>query len=70
MVFDERSSINNAGIAILIQLLSTSKKRDQRIAIAGLSEHFKKIFYIVGIPKIAKIFDHEKEAVDFFSDSG
>ena len=70
MVFDERSSINNAGIAILIQLLSTSKKRDQRIAIAGLSEHFKKIFYIVGIPKMAKIFDHEKEAVDFFSNSG
>lgn len=53
MVFDERSSINNAGIAILIRLLFDSKKRDQRIAVAGLSEHFKKIFPLTHAPLLS-----------------
>ncbi len=61
--FDYSSSINGAGIAVLIRVLSESKKRNQAVAIAGLSENFRKIFHIVGIAKLARIFDSEQDAV-------
>jgi len=70
MRFNEHSSINGAGIAVLIQLLSESKKRDQAVAITGLSENFKKIFEMVGISRFAKIFDHEEDAINSLTQSG
>lgn len=70
MHFNEHSSINGAGIAILIQLLSESKKRDQVVAITGLSDNFKKIFEMVGITRFAKIFDHEEDAINSLTQSG
>ncbi len=63
MSFNENSSINGAGIAILIQLLSESKKRNQTVVITGLSENFTKVFDMVGITKFAKIFDTEEDAI-------
>ncbi len=70
MHFNEHSSINGAGIAVLIQLLSESKKRNQVVAITGLSENFKKIFEMVGITGFAKIFDREEDAIKSFPQSG
>jgi anti-anti-sigma factor len=70
MRFDESSSVNGAGMAILIQLLSESKKKDQVVAITGLSENFRKIFDIVGITKLAKIFEQEEDALKSFVVSG
>lgn len=61
--FDERSLINGAGIAVLIQLLSESKKKNQVVAITGLSANFKKVFQMVGITKFATIYDREEEAI-------
>lgn len=61
--FNENSSVNGAGIAVLIQLLSESKKRNQIIAITGLSENIKKIFEMVGITQFASIFDNEEDAI-------
>ncbi|MFH1951837.1 MAG: response regulator [Pseudomonadota bacterium] len=63
MHFDEHASINGAGIAILIQLLSESRKKNQVVAISGLSENFKKMFHMVGITKFATIYDREEEAI-------
>lgn len=65
--FNEHVSINGAGLAILIQLLSESKKRNQVITITGLSEKFKRVFEMVGITEFAKIFDKEKDAIKSFS---
>jgi len=64
MHFDENGSVSGAGIAILIQILSKSKKRNQAVAITGLSENFKKIFDMVGITNLAKIFDSEEDAMN------
>ncbi len=44
-----------------------SKKRDQVVAITGLSENFKKFFEMVGITKFTKIFDREEEAINSFN---
>jgi anti-anti-sigma factor len=52
---EEGAYINSGGIAVLIQILAQTKKNNQQICITGLSEHFKKIFNMVGITKFADI---------------
>ena len=54
---DNDAYINSGGIAVLIQILAQTKRNGQTIGITGVSEHFKKIFNMVGITKFASIFD-------------
>jgi anti-anti-sigma factor len=56
--------INSGGIAVLIQILSQTKQNNQKIGIAGVSAHFKKIFSMVGISKFAKIHDTVESAIE------
>lgn len=67
LVFDKDAYINSGGIAVLIQLLAETKRNNQQIAITGLSEHFKKIFRMVGITKFAAIFPSVDAAMQGFS---
>ena len=61
--FEEDAYINSGGIAVLIQILAQTQKNAQQIGIAGLSEHFKKIFRMVGITKFANIYNSLDEAI-------
>jgi len=63
--FDENTSINGAGIAVLIQLLSESKKKRQKVAISGISENFQEIFKMVGITRFAKVFTDKADAKEY-----
>jgi len=56
--------INSGGIALLIQLLARIKRNNQQVAITGISDHFKKIFNMVGISKFAPICDSEEAALE------
>jgi len=67
--FDENAYINSGGIAVLIQLLAETNRNKQKIGITGLSEHFKKIFNMVGITKFARIYNTVDEALEGFSGS-
>ena len=67
--FYEDSYINSGGIAVLIQLLAQTKTNNQQIGITGLSDHFKKIFNMVGITKFAKIYDTAEQAIESLSGS-
>ena len=60
---DEGSYINSGGIAILIQILAQTKKNNQMIGLTGISDHFKKIFHMVGITKFANIHNSLEEAL-------
>jgi anti-anti-sigma factor len=62
--FSEDAYINSGGIAVLIQLLAETKRNNQKISITGLSDHFKKIFHMVGITKFAKIYNTIEEALE------
>lgn len=62
--FDQNAYINSGGIAVLIQLLAETKRNNQQIGITGLSDHFKKIFNMVGITKLAKIHNTVEEALE------
>ena len=66
--FTEDAYINSGGIAILIQLLAQTKRNNQQICITGLSNHFKKIFNMVGITKFARIYNTVDEAVNNMCD--
>jgi anti-anti-sigma factor len=65
--FDETAYINSGGIAVLIQILAHAQKHDQKIGITGLSDHFKKIFRMVGITKFAEIYDGPDAAIQAMS---
>ena len=56
--------INSGGIAVLIQILAQTKQNNQLIGITGISDHFKKIFSMVGITRYAKIYDTLDEALE------
>ena len=60
--FNENTSINGAGIAVLIQLLAQSKKKKQKVAISGISENFHEIFRMVGITRFAMVFTDKADA--------
>ena len=65
--FEPDAYINSGGIAVLIQILAQTQKNDQQIGITGLSEHFKKIFRMVGITKFANIYADLDEALQSLS---
>ena len=67
--FDPDAYINSGGIAVLIQLIAESKKQNQQIGITGISDHFKKIFNLVGITKFAKIYHTVEEGLEHLSQS-
>jgi anti-anti-sigma factor len=60
---EKEAYINSGGIAVLIQILAQTRRKDQRVAITGISEHFKKIFNMVGITKFAQILDSTEAAI-------
>jgi anti-anti-sigma factor len=61
--FDHEAYINSGGIAVLIQLLAETKRNNQEIGITGLSDHFSKVFNMVGITKFAKIYGNVEEGL-------
>lgn len=68
--FNENTSINGAGIAVLIQLLAQSKKKKQTVAISGISENFHEIFRMVGITRFAMVFKDKSDAKAYLTDGG
>lgn len=66
LVFDKECYINSGGIAILIGIVSESQDNKQVIRITGLSEHFQKIFAMVGLSRYADIFPSEAVALEGF----
>lgn len=64
LIFEENAYINSGGIAVLIQILAETKRNNQHIAITGLSNHFEKIFKMVGITRFAEIFKTLDEAIE------
>ena len=65
--FDQDAYINSGGIAVLIQLLAETRKNNQQIGITGLSDHFKKIFNMVGITKFATVYNTVEEGLEGLS---
>jgi anti-anti-sigma factor len=65
--FKKDAYINSGGIALLIQVLAETQKNNQKAAITGLSDHFNKIFNMVGITKFARIYNTLDDALEAMS---
>ncbi len=65
--FENVSYINSAGMAIIIGILTKSRKQEQTLRAWGLTDHFQKIFDMVGITKYMKHATSESEALKGFS---
>jgi len=55
--------LNGAGVALLTQFLLDCRKKSTPVAMAGLSDNFKRILIMVGMDKLAKICDTEEDAL-------
>lgn len=66
LVFAPDCYINSGGIAILIGILSESRKKEQAVRMTGLSGHFQKIFAMVGLTRYAPIHPSEDAALANF----
>ncbi len=64
--FEKVSYINSAGMAIIINILTKSRDRGQSLRSWGLTEHFQKIFDMVGITKYMYHAKDEEEALHGF----
>ena len=64
---EKEAYINSGGIAVLIQILAQTRRSNQKVAITGISEHFKKIFNMVGITKFAEVFESTEMAIQALS---
>ncbi|MBF0301431.1 MAG: response regulator [Desulfamplus sp.] len=60
--FDSSTSVNGAGIAILTQLVLDGEKDGIEIVIAGLSDNFKRVFDIVGLSRMLRIYATVEDA--------
>jgi anti-anti-sigma factor len=63
LLFTKENYINSGGIAILIGIASASRKAGQAIRVAGLSDHFQKIFHMMGLTKYVAVFPTEEAAL-------
>jgi anti-anti-sigma factor len=64
--FRQNDYINSAGIAILIGIVTEVNRNSQKLAVSGLSQHFQKIFRMVGLAQYAEIYQDEEEAMAGF----
>jgi anti-anti-sigma factor len=68
--FRQNDYINSAGIAILIGIVTEVNRNNQKLAVSGLSQHFQKIFRMVGLAQYAEIYQDEEEALVGFKRTG
>ncbi|HSO71775.1 MAG TPA: response regulator [Thermodesulfobacteriota bacterium] len=65
--FTGKTSVNSAGVAVIIQLLLEAHRDSVPVAICGLSPNFKKLFEMVGVDNYARSFEEEEEALRYLA---
>ena len=61
--FKEVEYINSSGISTVIGLLTEARNSDRELLICGLSEHYAKIFDIMGLTDFVSLFESEEAAL-------
>ena len=64
--FNDNFSINGDGIYILINFLKTIINNGQNVAVSGIAENFMRIFEMVGISRVAAVYENKKDALENF----
>ena len=61
--FGQVDYINSAGMSIIITMLTQAQEENQELKASGLSEHFQKIFDMVGLMKYIEHYDTLADAM-------
>lgn len=61
--FMTNAAVDGQGISKLITCLSAIRKNGQKVVVFGLSENFKVIFKMVGVARLAALYDNETDAL-------
>jgi len=64
--FHEDMYVNSGGIAFLIGIAADSRDNGHRVRFSGVSDHFQKIFDMVGLTKYVEIFPTTEAALEGF----
>ena len=64
--FDKDCYINSGGLASLIDIAAEGRQKMQKIHACGLSDHFQKIFKMVGLTRCIPVFSSEDAAMKDF----
>lgn len=64
--FDKDCYINSGGLAFLIDIASEGRKKGQKMHASGLSEHFQKIFHMIGLTRCISVFETTETAMEEF----
>ena len=62
--FEPGCYINSGGLAFLIDIASQSRKQKQAVCVSGLSDHFTKIFKMVGLTRCFDTFQEKDDAIN------
>src|SRR5271168_3834317 len=60
--------INSSGIALIIQVLMEARNTGQSVHTFGLSDHFRKVFTMVGMTKYTELHADEASACAAFTE--
>lgn len=60
--FSNVAYLNSAGIAVVIELLTKARQRDQSILVTGLTDHYVKVFRYTGLEPYVRICATEEQA--------
>ena len=61
--FDEDAYINSGGIAIIISMVAEARKKNQKVGVCSLSDHFVKIFDMIVLTDYVEMYPTEEEAL-------
>ncbi|WP_161486079.1 STAS domain-containing protein [Desulfotomaculum copahuensis] len=59
--------INSAGLALLIGLIRRCRQENRSVGAINLSDHYRKIFHMVGLNDYIALFESDKQARMAFS---
>jgi anti-anti-sigma factor len=60
--FSGVNHLDSSGISVVIGVLAEARKRDQRLLVVGLTQHYRKIFDVMGLSRFAPVFETEDAA--------
>ncbi|MBA2278619.1 MAG: STAS domain-containing protein [Chloroflexia bacterium] len=66
--FEKVDYINSTGIALIVGLLTRSRSASKRLAVCGLSDHYREIFAITRLADFMPVFRDEPSAMVALND--
>jgi stage II sporulation protein AA (anti-sigma F factor antagonist) len=66
LTFTREGYINSAGIAIIIEITTRCRNRNETLRIVQPSKHFQKIFDMIGLTQYVDVYESEQDGLTGF----